>query len=111
MNRRRYGRWLCSSMANLRVEDGSRRMFQTGIVEDISRQGLCVVTDTRISPGTPVRVSQGNEQIDTVARHCVSDYPDMWRVGLAFSRGYEWSESEGSMEHLLDPSVFNDLED
>jgi hypothetical protein len=88
-------------MVKMLVREGPREVLHIGVVEDVSRSGLCVGGDLPIPAGASVVVSCGRHRIETVVRHCSSDGLDGWRIGLEFVDGYEWNRTDAWPEHLL----------
>lgn len=102
--RRQNPRELCSDFAQVTwLDDHARRISILGVLEDVSREGLCVSLDLPVPAGRDVHVHTRGIEGDAKVQYCeLGDYG--YLVGLEFSEGCSWEREKWRPKHLLEPS-------
>jgi len=100
-NRRSHVRQLCSDFIEISFED--RRGFsvtQTGLMEDLTEQGVCVSMSLPLPVGQTVNVKTDGFSGEAFVRHCtLGDYG--YLVGLELSKDCVWDPKQWQPKHLL----------
>jgi PilZ domain-containing protein len=101
--RRNENRLLCADLVEVIWEDDSgRHRRRAANLEDISLSGICLQVESRIEPGTPVRMSYGNGHLAGTVRYCV--FRDRgYFLGIELGKSCQWSTEHFRPRHLLDP--------
>jgi hypothetical protein len=101
--RRTDNRMLCADLLELVYRDGTgSERWRIVNLEDISRAGACVQSESRIPDGTNVVLRYGGAELAGVVRYC--GFRDgCCFLGIEFAADCRWSPGCFVPEHLLDP--------
>ncbi len=69
----------------LSIGDGQIDIHRSAHLIDISKSGLCVVTDLQIKAGTKIHVALGHLSMEATVTHCNRHGLDMWALGAEIS--------------------------
>ena len=99
--RRSDSRELCSDFARIAWLDQTGRRFSfTGVIEDVSLEGMCLNLDVAAPLGARVHVH--TKGFDGEARVCYCTLGDYgYLVGLEFLDGCTWDREAWRPKHLL----------
>ncbi len=102
VNKRRHPRALCSQIVRMMFCDQARRkIVETGLIEDVGRNGLRISIGLPISPGKEVEFETTGFAGFALVRYCeFVDGGYAW--GLEFPIGFEWDGTGWNPEHLLE---------
>ncbi len=101
-DQRRHPRALCSELVRISFNDQlGREIAETGLIEDVGRNGLRVSIGLPVSPGKEVRFSAPGFAGFARVRYCeLSDSGYAW--GLEFPIGFEWDSAVWNPRHLFE---------
>lgn len=104
-DRRSEPRLWCSDLVEVCWKDRSRWTRKvTGVLEDISRSGVCVQLDVQAPVGATLRVELGSTRLEGEVRYCYYSETGYF-VGVKLAEGIRWSQELFRPKHLLDPSA------
>jgi hypothetical protein len=93
---------MCSDMVGLYWRDKSGwKRRSPAMLENISRSGACIQSDTPIPLGTLLRIAFPKGRLEGSVRYCF--FRDMgYSIGIQFAEDSKWSEHRFRPRHLLD---------
>lgn len=100
-NRRVTERSLCSELVRIEYRDQKGEIVNfAGLLEDVSRRGLCISLSLPVSVGTEISFQCEGFSGKAMVEYCnLGDYS--YLVGATFLDGLEWDESTWRPRHLL----------
>jgi hypothetical protein len=100
-DRRSTERSLCSELARIEYRDQQGEIVNVaGLLEDVSRRGLCLSLSLPVSVGAEIRFQCAGFSGKALVEYCnLGNYS--YLVGAAFLDGLEWDKSIWRPRHLL----------
>ena len=100
-NKRRSPRQMCSDFVKVSFADqNGRTVSDTGLLEDVSRQGLNISLNIPLPEGQDIQLQIEGFSGKARVRYCnIGDYG--YLVGLEFADEYEWDPKKWAPRHLL----------
>ena len=100
-DQRRSDRLMCSELVEIAFQDQTGRWIrETGVIEDVSSNGLGVSLNLPVAVGHAVTVSNPRFRSQATVKHCeFEEYG--YLLGLEFSSGFQWNHADWEPEHLL----------
>ncbi len=109
--RRRNTREMCSDFVQLAwTGDRGEQVVEVGVLEDVSREGMCVSVDTPVPVHSTVRVHTRGLDGAAEVRYCDRNETG-YQVGLEFLDGCTWDREKWRPRHLLDEELVRALEE
>ena len=101
-DQRRHPRALCSELVSISYRDqAGRKVAETGLIEDVGRNGFRVSISLPVSPGREVYFDAPGFAGFARVRYCeLSEASYAW--GLEFPIGFEWDAAVWNPQHLLE---------
>jgi hypothetical protein len=103
-DRRTSDRDMCSDLVEIAFQDQfGEPVLETGLLEDLSEDGLCISLGIPLSEGTPIEFDCDGFSGEAHVRYCnIGDYG--YIVGVEFAAGLRWDREAWSPKHLLPAS-------
>ncbi len=101
ISKRRSSRQMCSDFVQVSFADqDGRTVSDTGLLEDVSRQGLNISLNIPLPEGQDIKLQSEGFSGKARVRYCnVGDYG--YLVGLEFADRHEWDPKKWAPRHLL----------
>ena len=101
INKRRSPRQMCSDFVKVSFADqDGRTVSDTGLLEDVSRQGLNISLNIPLPEGHDIELQIEGFSGKARVRYCnIGDYG--YLIGLEFADHHEWDPKKWAPRHLL----------
>ena len=102
LERRWERRLLCADLVQIEWNDqAGETQAMTALLEDISRSGACLQTDSPVPVNARIRVHHGRKMLEATVSYC-SYHEIGYFAGITFSPEQPWSERMFRPKHLVD---------